>query len=214
MPCELVRVVTGELAGAGPEGAARAMGWCVWSPARPSGPRQDCRARGCVRRARASRHGATTGGDDRADEPACVRAACPGVNRPSVLIAAPPARVGDPGRRPGGARACSWRTMWIVRRITCVVTAGADCAPQATPTTAAGIATRNLPDLRRAAPPRLRRFGCASCASSGPPVVGDGVLCCARAIPRPTLGKGLGKPCRALRLPWRSLYSPRPTSWP
>ena len=90
----------------GGRGRVRWAGACGHRRAR-RGRAQGRRARGCVRRARASRHGATTGGDDRAYGAGCVGAACPGVNGPSSV------HLGATGTRwrPGAASGRSARVL-------------------------------------------------------------------------------------------------------
>ena len=190
-PCELVRVVTGALAGAEPElvdacdglvrvvtgapadrrgggGRTRGMGWCEWSPCRP--PRRPCpTSRRCASRLRP----------------------CVSSERRSPPRRCVPTKIRGGHRLRDGARSC--RTMWMVRRITCVRTARGDCAPQARSTTAA--ADRNEKPARPAASraataPAIRVCVLRILRASG---WGGGVLCCARAMPRPTAGKASDK---------------------
>jgi hypothetical protein len=77
-----------------------------------------------------------------------------------------------PGREVAADRGCSWRTMWIVRRITCVATAGAGlraasdtdfgCDRNEKPASAAASSAATAPAIRVCV---LRIF-------KGPPVVG------------------------------------------
>ena len=169
--------------------------------------------------------------------------ACDGLVR--VVTAVPPAETAAPGdpapceplaavwieraelTRPGPPRprappcpaargaTCSWRTMWIVRRITCVATAGAGLRAESD-TDELGC-DRNEKPARPAASSAARAPAIRVCVLRifrGPPLVGWG-----RTLLRPRHGpdkarQRFGKAGRGLALTWRSLYSLRPSSLP
>jgi len=124
-----------------------------------------------------------------------------------------PPRASAPVREVAAGGGCSWRTMWIVRRITCVATAGAGvraasdtddrgCDRNEKPASPAASSAATAPAIRVCV---LRIF-------KGPPVVGW-----RRTLLRPRNGPAngwqrFGKGARALALTWRSLYSARPIS--
>ncbi|MGZ4227339.1 MAG: hypothetical protein ACXVTC_13990 [Solirubrobacteraceae bacterium] len=119
-PCGLVRVVTGELADAEPElgdgcdGLVRVVTGALADPEAAGADRCD----GLVRVVTAPPAETTA-----LDEPAWCEPLAPVWIERAALTAAPLRADKDPGRTPVRDGACRCRTMWIVRRITWVVTA-------------------------------------------------------------------------------------------
>jgi hypothetical protein len=185
-------VVTGELVGAGPELVAACDGLVrvvTGAPADPEAVGADAWD-GLVRVVTTPPAETTV-----PDEPGWSEPLAPVWIERAVLTAAPLRAGTDPGRTPLRDRARSCRTMWIVRRITCVVTA-ADGARAASDADDRG-ADRNEKPARPAASraataPAIRVCVLRILRASG---WGGGLLCCVCAIPRPTAGKASGKPC-------------------
>jgi hypothetical protein len=124
-PCGLVRVVTGAPAGAEPvevdacEGLGRVV---TGAPveAVPDGAEPVAACEGLVRVVTAGPPAAATVLKD----PARCEPLAPVWTERAELTGPECPCGGEPPPEPDRAGPCSWRTMWIVRRITCVVTAG------------------------------------------------------------------------------------------